>query len=192
LDIVQGDADLLSDTQNSTLINWICLYNGLSPCRVSREIDKPEDLLSASQTDVNIASLGFKPNLEYIRERYGDGWEGAPAPSPLSPVASVIAPQAQSASPTSFAELALAKPAPPTDPIATTMGQAGDIVLADWMTKIAAMVQSATSTDALRDALLSAYGGLPTDQLQQVMALAFAAAELAGMDAVVTETAQGV
>jgi phage gp29-like protein len=203
LDLVQADADLLSDTLNSTLIEWICEYNGLTPCTVSRVIKKPEDLLAASQTDVNIASLGFKPTLESVRARYGEGWDEAPTPAPLLPppallpgIAPAIGPDTSGkppqAKPTSFAEPAPAKPALPTDPIAATMGKAGDIVLADWMTKIAAMVQAAPTTDALRDALVNAYGDLPTDQLQQVMALAFAAAELAGLDAVVTETGQNI
>lgn len=199
LDLVQADSDLLSDTQNSTLIAWICLYNGLSPCRVSRDIDKPEDLLAASETDVNIASLGFKPTLEYVRERYGDGWDAAPLPAAL-PAPSVlppaVPPNAQApgvkGQAASFAEGDAAKPALPTDPIAATMAKAGDLVLADYMVSIAAMVQAAPTPQALRDQLVSAYGNLPTDKLQEVMALAFAAAELAGMDAVATETAQDI
>jgi Protein of unknown function (DUF935) len=201
LDLVQADADLLSDTLNSTLIEWICEFNGLTPCTVSRVIKKPEDLLSASQTDVNIASLGFKPTLESIRARYGEGWDVAPPPAPApanhfpgignmvgsAPGTPGAPPQAK---PTSFAEPTPAKPSLPTDPIATSMGKAGDAVLADWMVKIAAMVQAAPNPDALRDQLVNAYGGLPTGQLQQIMALAFAAAELAGMDAVATETTQ--
>lgn len=100
LDIVQGDADLLSDTLNNTLIKWICEYNGLSPCRVSREIKKPEDRKANSETDVNVASLGFKPSLEYVRERYGDGWEAAAPPAPAAAPTSL-----QSAAPAaSFAE----------------------------------------------------------------------------------------
>lgn len=78
LDLVQADADLLSDTLNSTLIKWFCEYNGLAPCQVSRVIKKPEDLKSSSETDVNVASMGFRPTLVAIRAKYGEGWEEAP------------------------------------------------------------------------------------------------------------------
>lgn len=83
LDLVQADADLLSDTLNNTLIKWFCEYNGLAPCQVSRVIKKPEDLKAASETDKNVASMGFRPTLEAIRARYGEGWEEAPIPTPV-------------------------------------------------------------------------------------------------------------
>ena len=35
LDLVQADSDLLSETLNSSLIAWMCEYNGLAPCRVA-------------------------------------------------------------------------------------------------------------------------------------------------------------
>lgn len=82
LDLVQADADLLSDTLNSTLVKWFCEFNGLAPCQVTRVIKKPEDLKAASETDVNVASMGFKPTLEAIRAKYGEGWESAPVPPP--------------------------------------------------------------------------------------------------------------
>lgn len=183
LDLVQADSDLLSDTLNSTLIKWFCEYNGLAPCLVSRVIKKPEDLLAASQTDVNVASLGFRPTLDAVRERYGDGWEIAP------PVALPVLPATvgKDGKPASFAEATAVTS--PDVPLAEALAKAGDAVLADWMQKIAAMVSAAATTDALRDQLLQAYGDLPSEQLAEVMALAFAAAELAGLDAVATEVA---
>ena len=181
LDLVQADADLLSDTLNSTLIKWFCEFNGLAPCQVSRVIKKPEDLLAASETDVNVASLGFKPTLDAVRARYGDGWEEAPVPPPAP--APVTAPNSAS-----FAEPGM--PLTPADIIAQDANKASDIVLAVWMQKIEAMVNAAATPAALRDQLLQAFGDLPTAQLTEVMALAFAAAELAGMAAVADEAAQ--
>ena len=192
LDLVQADADLLSDTLNSTLIKWFCEFNGLALCQVSRVIKKPEDLKAASETDVNVASLGFRPTLEAIRARYGDGWEDAPVPQPALPVlpaaATVVGKDGKAAS---FAESALGATLPPdpTDPMTQTLAKAGDVVLTKWMQQIAAMVSAAATPELLRDQLLQAYGDLPTEQLTEIMALAFAAAELAGLDAVATEAA---
>ncbi len=184
LDLVQADADLLSDTLNSTLVKWFCEYNGLAPCLVSRVIKKPEDLKAASETDKNVASMGFKPTLEAIRAKYGQGWEEAPV-LPTTP-APAVGKDGQSAN---FAEPNLL--ATPADTIAKILAKAGDMVLADWMQQIAAMVSIAPTPEALRDQLLQAYGDLPTEQLTEVMALAFAAAELAGMAAVADEAEQG-
>lgn len=194
LDIVQADADLLSDTLNSTLIKWICELNGLAPCTVSRDIKKPEDRLANSETDTNVAALGFKPTLEYIRERYGDGWEEAtpPAPTPAPGAAAaqgVPPPAPRPIEPAaSFAEPG--QEAAPTDALAANLGRAGDAVLSTWMQRIAQMVSTAPTREALSDALVKAYGDLPSEKLQEIMALAFAAAELQGMDAVRSEAAQ--
>jgi phage gp29-like protein len=191
LDLVQADADLLSDTLNSTLVKWICEYNGLAPCLVSRVIKKPEDLKAASETDKNIFGMGFRPTLDAIRAKYGEGWEEAPVPPPAA-TAPAPAPgsiTAKDGQPASFAEPGL--PTTPADAITQSLGKAGDAVLAVWMQKIAAMVSAAPTPAALRDQLLQAYGDLPTDQLAEVMTVAFAAAELAGMAAVADEAAQG-
>jgi phage gp29-like protein len=103
--------------------------------------------------------------------------------------------QAVAAAPAAFAEGARTPAttpaaAPRTSPTAALYGAlatAGDGVLQQWMTQVADLVQAAASPEALRDDLLAAYGSLPTEQLTQVMALAFAVAELSGMDAVQSE-----
>ena len=74
----------------------------------------------------------------------------------------------------------------PTAALDAALATAGDGVLQQWMTQVAALVQAADSPAALTDALLQSYGDLPTEELTQVMALAFAVAELKGMDAVRT------
>lgn len=52
------------------------------------------------------------------------------------------------------------------------------------MARIQAIVDAADSLPSLRDALLAAFGDLPTDRLAEVMAMGFAAADLAGRFAV--------
>ncbi len=84
LDLVQADSDLLSDTLNSTLIRWICEYNGLAPCLVYRVIAEEEDLKASSETDKNVSEMGFELNLDAVRAKYGEGWEKK-APTPVQP-----------------------------------------------------------------------------------------------------------
>ncbi|MFM9881236.1 MAG: DUF935 domain-containing protein [Burkholderiaceae bacterium] len=188
LDLVQADSDLLSDTLNSTLIKWFCEFNGLAACQVSRVIKKAEDLLAASETDVNIASMGFKPTLEAVRARYGEGWDVAmPAPTPAGASAQAIAADAAP----NFAEQPLPGAPLPNDPLNTRLASAGDVVLGAWMQQIRSLVNAAASPESLRDSLLAAFGDLPSEQLVEVMTLAFAAAELAGLYNAATESGQG-
>jgi len=109
----------------------------------------------------------------------GDIAVPVPVPEPQAARAAVALPGA-AAAPASFAEAPLDPTAAQLDLLAT----AGDTVLAVWMRRIASLVSAAESPQALRDSLLQAFGDLPTEQLTEVMALAFAAAELAGMAAV--------
>jgi len=74
IELSQADSDLLSETLNRTLLKWICEYNGLAPCQVYRVIKADEDLKIASETDVNVQSLGFKMSLDGVRAKYGEHW----------------------------------------------------------------------------------------------------------------------
>lgn len=82
LDLVQADSDLLSDTLNSTLIKWLCEFNGLAPCLVGRDISAEEDLKAESEADKNVAEMGFELSEEAVRAKYGEGWSKKKAPEP--------------------------------------------------------------------------------------------------------------
>jgi phage gp29-like protein len=82
LDLVQADSDLLSETLNSTLIAWLCEYNGLAPCLVYRQIKEEEDKKAESEADKNVSDMGFELEEEAVREKYGDGWRKKAAPTP--------------------------------------------------------------------------------------------------------------
>ncbi|MBN9697176.1 MAG: DUF935 family protein [Zoogloea sp.] len=86
LDLVQADSDLLSATLNETLLLWICELNGLAPCQVSREISEEEDKKAESETDVNVAGMGFELSEDAVREKYGEGWsKKIPGPTDTPP-----------------------------------------------------------------------------------------------------------
>lgn len=88
IELSQADSDLLCETLNSTLLAWTAEYNGLEPCRVSRLIEPEEDVKAMAETDVLVASMGFKPTLEYVQNRYGEGWEETQQPVPPAGVIS--------------------------------------------------------------------------------------------------------
>jgi phage gp29-like protein len=91
LDLVQADSDLLSETLNSTLIAWLCEYNGLAPCLVYREISEEEDKKAESETDKNVAAMGFELSEEAVRAKYGDGWSKKIAPASGEPARDPLA-----------------------------------------------------------------------------------------------------
>lgn len=81
LDGAQASSDLLSDTLNETLIAWICEFNGLAPCRVYRDISEEDDKKAESETDKNVAEMGFELEESAVRAKYGDGWRKKKAPA---------------------------------------------------------------------------------------------------------------
>lgn len=87
-EIAQADADLLSDTLNSTLVRWVVEYNrpGARLPKVWRNFKEQDDLNKRAERDQKIALLGFEPTEEYITETYGMGWKKkAPAPATAAP-----------------------------------------------------------------------------------------------------------
>jgi phage gp29-like protein len=98
LELSQADSDLLSETLNSTLIKWICEYNGLQPCLVYRRVEKEEDLKASSETDLNVMALGYQMSEDGVKAKYGQYWERAPAPT------AAPSPGADNGQPASFAE----------------------------------------------------------------------------------------
>ena len=184
IELSQADSDLLSETLNNTLIKWICEFNGLAPCMVYRVIKADEDLKTASETDVNVQSLGFKMSLDGVRAKYGEHWELAPQalPPPAFPPPQAEEGQGGGGAPAAnFAEGAA--PAAPTaaDILAGQLGDAGDGVQADWMARVKAMADAAGSPEELRANIEAAWGQLPTGQLTRLIELALTAATLAGI-----------
>lgn len=84
-ELTQADSDLLSETLNSTLLAWICEYNGLTPCHVWRQIKAEDDIKSMAETDKVVSDMGFELDINAVRSKYGEGWNKSTAqrPSPL-------------------------------------------------------------------------------------------------------------
>lgn len=173
LELSQADSDLLSETLNSTLIQWICEYNGLQPCLVYRKIEKDEDRQAESQTDKNISELGFQMTEEGVKAKYGDHWErkaAAPAPPALP----------GGGAPASFAEGDAAAP----DQVALDRALEGaltDATLQRQMEAVLAPVferlQAGSDPQAMLGWLAERFPDLTEDKLQERLAqVLFAAA----------------
>lgn len=183
VELSQADSDLLSETINSTLLDWFCDYNGLSPCRVYRVIKKDEDLKAASETDKNVAGMGFKMTIAGVKAKYGEHWEVA-----ASDLGGKDA-TGQDALGKPAASFAEPSPAPAAaNPVDPTQAETDALVNASapaWNAmaiQIQGMVDQAANFAELQRNLVNAYGDLNTTELVKLMAAAMALAELKGMD----------
>lgn len=109
-DLTQADSDLLSETLNSTLVAWICEFNGLVPCHVYRQIKQEEDIKAMAETDKIVSDMGFELDVDQVRAKYGEGWnkKAAPPPAPVPPGLKQQVPPAPGPNgepPANFAEL---------------------------------------------------------------------------------------
>jgi phage gp29-like protein len=105
IELVKADADLLSDTLNASIAQWLVDLNmpGAGVPRISRIVEEPTDLLAKSERDKNIHAIGYRPTLEYVHETYGGTWERVPEPGGQTAVA-VPAASAAAALDADFAE----------------------------------------------------------------------------------------
>lgn len=186
-DLTQADSDLLSETLNETLIAWICEYNGFEPCHVYRQIKEEDDTKALAETDKAIYDMGFELDEDTVRSKYGEGWRKRSEPPPLPPLlpgkaatnpgsaSGHAGPEAGKDTPASFAEPG-AWPAVDAAPLAAGAGP----VLAQWVRQVRQLVAAHDEPQQLQDAMVAAFGDLPTQDLAELMALAFELAELQG------------
>lgn len=176
-ELSQADSDLLSETLNSTLLKWFCEFNGLTPCRVYRVIKKDSDLKAASETDVNVAGMGFKMTLAGVKAKYGEHWEAA----------------TQVSAPANSA--AFAEATPNTDYQLKTQTDAlmaaGVPTFDGWARQLEALVGQASSMADAQRLIVQAYGNLDSEQLVRVMAAGMALAELQGRADITNEAGNG-
>ena len=179
--IRDGDSALVMATMNQ-LLRWLTdLHDGEQAPAPTFVLFEEEDVNTQQAVrDETLTKAGVKFTKEYWKRVYrlqdGD-IEEAPA-GPSMPKA----PGAAAAVPVEFVE----GTAPAVVPTGELNTAAAPIVMA-WVRDLRALVEAHSEPQALQDALLEAYSELPTDELTEVMALAFELAHLQGRD----EVAQG-
>lgn len=185
--ILKADADMLSASFCDSVATWLTEWNfpGAAVPQVWRIFDD-EDLDRRIVRDKAIFDMGFVPSLKYVTETYGGEWEEKPKPEPVDrenpngePVANPMANHAETSGSPIHAEPKEADPTPVTAQTAQLFKET-EAAWAAVFDRVQALVDEAESLEALREALLNAYGDLPTDELAEIMAMGFAAADLAG------------
>ena len=181
--ILKADSDMLSERFNRTIVKWLTEWNfpGATPPTVYR-VFSDEDLDTRIDRDTKIASMGFRPTLKYIQETYGGEWvevNSKPEDDGKNPRQS--GGSDNNGDSAGFAEGDEPEHDPTsvdsqTDILAAESARAGAVI----MDKIQEIVGKADTLEQLRDQLLAAYGDLDSSQLESVMQLAFAAADLSG------------
>ena len=183
--IRDGDAALVMATMNQ-LLRWLTdLHDGEQAPAPTFVLFEEEDVNTQQAVrDETLTKAGLKFTKEYWKRVYrlqdGD-IEEAPA-GPSMPTA----PATAAAVPVEFVEGS----APAVVSAGELSTAAAPIVMA-WVRDLRALVEAHSEPQALQDALLEAYSELPTDELTEVMALAFELAHLQGRDQVMQGAGRG-
>lgn len=184
-DLVKAHADLLSDTLNSTLIQWICEFNGLEPCRVYRVFPKKEGSKEDSERDRNVADLGYELSEDAVKARYGDGWTKKAAPTPPLPKSPPTQPVVDNKNPGSM-PAQFAEPQAANGQLA--IDQAIDAIpesalqeaMAGLMEPLLAAIEAAETFEDALAAAEAAYPFMDKAKLQHMLARAMFGGEMYG------------
>lgn len=190
LDLARGDARQISGTITRDLIYPMVAINrpgieGLARCpRFVLETSQPEDMAAYATALPKMVAVGFKIPRSWAQERLhipepkGDEeilvLQPRTAQAPAAPAAAVAL------SATIPAQAGAPTPGP-VDGIVAQLASAANPVWASQIGQVGAMVANATSLASLQDDMVAAFGGAPQETMVQLMAAAFALAELKGL-----------
>lgn len=178
LELVQADADLLTDTLSKTLVAWDVALNmpGANPPRVGRDVREAEDLKLRAERDKVLFDMGFRPSLDYVRETYGGQWEMVPQASAPRPAPALPAEFAEGDEATFLDQAALdaAIGEIPPEALQAQMQQILGPILKD--------LETAGGYEEGMAALANRYPQLDAGRLEKLLAQAMFVAELWGAD----------
>lgn len=187
LDIRDDDATQLDQSLSAYLVYPVALLNGWfadnrCPNFVS-DTQEPDDLALFADALPKLAAAGARIPTSYVNRKLKipepEGDEpilGAPQ-QPVMPDPSVT-----SGSVTTGLSAVVVEQSDPTpgEAYAEQLAKQTEPTLTAWLDSIRTLVQNADSMETLQSDLLNHYGHLDSEELTNVMALAFTAADLAG------------
>lgn len=174
-DILKADADVLSQSFNSTVAAWLTHWNfgpDTPVPMVWRRVEEGDDLDKLAERDERLFKIGFVPSLERVKETYGEGYELTKPeaesllrlpPMPADDVPVFASPE------TSITELQ-----------ATALELAADEALTAMLTPVRRLVENAQSLEEIRDGLFTLYPDMDATAFASVLRDALVAANLAG------------
>ncbi len=82
--VAKSDADLICQSFNEGPVARLAAFNfpGVSPPRVWRKMERPEDITAVAARDKTLHDMGWRLTEERLRETYGDGYERAAPEAP--------------------------------------------------------------------------------------------------------------
>lgn len=174
-DLRDGDAEIVAAAINQ-LIHWTCEINWGGAAVTHRPTwslwDQEAQDVTQANRDETVTKAGARLTNRYWMRAYGfEEGDLAPEGTPALPAPAGAQGDAQ------FAEANI-------DPVAAEGDQLAAAATPTWtamLDAIRAEVDQATDLATLQTRLTEIYGGLPTDELTNIMAAAFALAELKGM-----------
>lgn len=174
-DLRDGDAEIIAESINE-LIGWYCKVNfGDVEVPVFSFWDQEAQDKLQAERDKSNHEAGARFSNSYFMRAYGY------QESDLLPTGTTVSATA-TASP-AFAEPGQATATDPTQSETDTLVSHTGPVWNAMADQLQSLVNKATSTAQLQQAITQAYGGLDTEQLVKLMAAAMALAELKGLEA---------
>lgn len=187
-DLRDGDAEIIAAMINQ-LIRWVVEinYGGVVAPAFSFWDQDARDKTQAARDEMNYKA-GARFTNAYWERAYGyeEGDLAAPAAGPVT----AVTPAAQNITPdVSATEFAASEAiVPPDVELADQLASTAQPVMDDLIAAVSNMVAQSSDLPSLQSSLLKAYGDLDTADLTNLMAAAFALAELKGMAAVQAES----
>jgi phage gp29-like protein len=191
-DLMRADARALAATLTRDLVRPLIALNlPEAPLpKLRLVVEEPEDMAALADQLAKLVPLGMPIPERWVREKWG-----IPEAAPDEPVLGQPAAEggrrpgegdggeAAQAAHRRMQSVHAQVVEPDPTPIDAQTDRMDEETAPAWgqiMDSIKRLVDEAQSLEGLRDALLAAYGDLPTEQLAEIMAMGFAAAELAG------------
>jgi phage gp29-like protein len=197
-DLMRADARALASTLTRDLIAPLIRLNmpGAPLPHLRLIVEEPEDMAALADQVVKLTQVGMPVPQSWVREKFGIPEAGQDEVLGAGNGGSAAAAAAQARDLPALEATAHARDGAADAPDIDVAGLMADRMEIEaepaWraiMAEVQRIVDEAESLPQLRDALLAAFGGLPTEELAQVMAMGFAAAELAGRHMVREESA---
>lgn len=187
LDIRNNDAKQMATTLNRYLVYPLCMLNGLTADNRCPQwvfdTQEPDDLALYSDALPKLVAIGAKIPASYLHEKLkipapeGDEDVLSVTPNQSAGVVDKTQPAATSAATATIVDDT--DPSPVTAYADSLANEAGGALKA-VIDNVRQAALNAQSLEALRDDVLQLYGDVSTEELRNIMVIAFATADLAG------------